>query len=141
MLADAAIYVLQQGAADAGEPVGEDPSQMPLAIVRGEIEAALADSDIELALPADLAASSAPIALALLEEIGNHPELRAEVEEAYQQRRKMMVIDFGIVTGPALLYLVMKLKRIRVGKDRVDISFYEYKQEMAEGVRDAVGGG
>ncbi len=140
MLAEAAIDVLQEGARDAGEPLAEDPTAMPVAILHRELEATLSENGVQVSLPPDDATASQPLALAVLTEIGKHPALRAEIEEAYRQRREMLIVDFGVCTGPALLYLVMKLKRVKLGKAGLDVSFYEYKDEMTDGIRAVVGG-
>jgi hypothetical protein len=96
MLAEAAIDVLQEGARGAGEPLDVDPTAMPVAVLCQELEATLAESGVDVALAPDDATASQPLALAILAEIGKHPALRAEIEEAYRQRRDMMVVDFGI---------------------------------------------
>ena len=43
------------------------------------------------------------------------------------------------IARPALLLLVMKLKRVRVGKDGVEVDFHEYKLEMLGALRDTLG--
>jgi hypothetical protein len=43
------------------------------------------------------------------------------------------------IARPALLLLVMKLKRVRVGKDGVEVDFHEYKPEMLGALRDTLG--
>ncbi len=43
------------------------------------------------------------------------------------------------IARPALLLLVMKLKRVRVGKDGAEVEFHEYKPEMLGALRDTLG--
>lgn len=140
-LADVAINVLQDAANDSDEPLDNDPLQLPREVLHTELRTALAEAGITVNGPvAEDPPTSRAVTLALLSQLAEVPGLRAEIEQAYAQRREMMIVDFGLITGPALLYLVMKLKRVKLDKHGVDVQFYEYREGMADSVRDIIKG-
>ncbi|MEV5956185.1 hypothetical protein AB0M11_20840 [Streptomyces sp. NPDC051987] len=77
------------------------------------------------------------LAVQTLREISADPALADEVAAAYRARREMMAVDAGLVLAGSLLLLVLKLKRIKVGK--VDISFYEVRESALAQLRSLLG--
>jgi hypothetical protein len=137
-LTAAAVHVLQTG----GDHDTAHAAEMPSRVLIRELQAALNEEDVPTAtedagrLVTDQVASR-PVAIALLRELAKNPELAAEIERAYEARRDMMVIDAGLLLGGALLLLVLKLKRIRVGDKEVE--FYEAKAGALAQVRTFLG--
>ena len=83
---------------------------------------------------------SREVALATLRELAKQPELAAEIGQAYQERSRMMAFDFGLITGPVLLLLVLKLKRVKIKKgEGLDVEFYEAKGDVLGAVRTFFG--
>lgn len=89
----------------------------------GEAEASGVLSDVEL---------SRSIALSLLRAVETSP-LKDEVESVYQRMRDMMVLDAGLLLGGAVLILVLKLKRIKIGDSEVE--FYDAKADILNAIR------
>lgn len=81
--------------------------------------------------------SARVVSLAALRVIGGEPALAGLVAEAYRARRDMLAVDGGLITGIVLLALVLKLKRIKVGK--VDITFFEARAGMLDQLRNLLG--
>jgi hypothetical protein len=77
------------------------------------------------------------LAVQALQAIGREPVLADHIEAAYRARREMMAVDAGLVVAGALLLLVLKLKRIKIGN--VDISFYEARASALEQLRTLLG--
>jgi hypothetical protein len=50
-----------------------------------------------------------------------------------------MFLDMGVVTGPALLILLLKLKRIKIDSSGVDIELYDAQNSAIEMVRRMLG--
>ncbi|MEV2224427.1 hypothetical protein AB0E01_31755 [Nocardia vinacea] len=58
----------------------------------------------------------------LLAEAFDIPETEAIINQAYQERRSMMALDAGLITGPVLLaILLLRLKRVKLGKEGLDV--------------------
>jgi hypothetical protein len=76
------------------------------------------------------------MALSLLRATRESP-LRDEIERVYRQMRDMMILDAGLLLGGAVLILVLKLKRIKIGDNEVE--FYEAKSEVLEAIRTFLG--
>ena len=104
--------------------------------LRFELQGAGVEIDAEDAerLVSDEGASR-EAAIAALRELGKEPVLAEEIEEAWQARRGLMVIDAGLVSAGALLLLVMKLKRVKVGKGQAEVDFYEVKDGVLGALR------
>lgn len=94
------------------------------------------ESDEVTALLRD-AEVSRRLAVQTLRQIGADPALAEQVAAAYRARREMMAVDAGLVLAGSLLLLVLKLKRIKVGK--VDISFYEVRESALAQLRSLLG--
>ena len=114
----------------------QQSATMPPGPAARELRSELEGAGIEVAdgategLVAD-EARSREVALATLRELAKQPELAAEIEQAYRERSGMMVFDLGLITGPVLLLLVLKLKHVKIKKgEGLDIEFYEAKGDV-----------
>jgi hypothetical protein len=140
-LVAAAISVLEEGADD---PSLQNVADMPPGPTASELRSLLGGAGVE-AEQAELEqlvtdeATARELALATLRELGREPQLAAAIEEAWRARSGMMIVDAGFVIAGALLLLVMKLKRVQVGKGEVDVEFYEAKSETLGAVRRLLG--
>ena len=47
----------------------------------------------------------------------------AEVEAAYRDRQNLLTVGIDIILAAALLVLVLKVKRVKVGKEGTDVGF------------------
>jgi hypothetical protein len=139
-LAEATLTVIR---GEAGDPPVVDPA-LPPGQLRKQLQAALSAEDIQVddqavdqIVTSDQAARG--VALVLIAGLAEDAMLRDEIARVYQARRGMMVIDGGILTGPALLLLVMKLKRARVEKGKLDVEFYKACDGALDQVRKFFG--
>lgn len=73
----------------------------------------------------------------VLRSLAQQPILAAEIEAAYRDRQRMLVIDAGLISAAALLLLVLKLKRVKIGG--VDVSFYDARQSALDSIRRLLG--
>lgn len=142
-LAEATLSVIRGEAGEAGDAPAVDP-ELPPGQLRKQIKEALGAEDIpfddqaiDQIVTSDQAARE--VALALIGGIAEDAALRDEIGRVYQARRGMMVIDGGILTGPALLLLVLKLKRARVQKGKLDVEFYKASDGAIDLVRKFLG--
>lgn len=139
MLVEAAKHVIADSS-DAEEAPGY--LAMPVSRVGEAIAGSLQD-DGTATEPDDVTAvlrddgQARHIAVQTLRAIGDEPALAEQVAAAYRARREMMAVDAGLVAAGALLLLVLKLKRIKVGG--VDISFYEARASALEQLRTLLG--
>jgi hypothetical protein len=138
-LVDSAVAVLSKDL----QPGDEISSDMPASLVRGRMTAALSGAGLPAsqqdASAAMSAASGEDAVVTMLTSLSQVPELRAEIEAAYQRRQEMMFLDMGVITGPALLILLLKLKRIKIGSSGVDIQLYDAHSSTIEMVRRMLG--
>jgi hypothetical protein len=139
-LISAAANVLTEGAdPSAQDAVGMPPGPAARAI-RSELEGVgveIDDAEAERFVSDD--AVSREVALATLRELAKDPELASEIEDAWRARGGMMIIDAGILSGGALLLLVMKLKHVKVKKGEADVEFYEVKSGVLGAIRRFLG--
>ncbi|MGQ0569516.1 MAG: hypothetical protein ACT4P5_08315 [Armatimonadota bacterium] len=140
-LVAAAVSVISEGAED---PTALELAGLPLGPASREIQALLGEAGLEIdQVTAERIIReegiSRPLAISLLKEISNQPTLAAEIEAAYRQRQKLMIVDAGLVAAGALLLLVLKLKRVRVGKDAAEVEFYEAKGGALQAIRHFLG--
>jgi hypothetical protein len=134
-LGAAAVAVLSESA----DPV-EDISvlDMPDGPLAGALQSAIAARRVAAASVADRivgdGALARPVAVQILKQIAAFPKLAHEIELTYESRKRMLVADGGVICGAALLLLVLKLKKIRVGKPGMEIEF----TKASEGILNAV---
>jgi hypothetical protein len=141
-LVAATIDVLEDADTEAEEDLGV--TSLPPSVVREQLEgelrsAGVAIGDQQATELTEHGPRSRSVAIAVLEQLGDQPALRSEIESAYAERGGMMIVDGGILTGAALLFLVMKLRRVRVGKDGIDVEFNEFKPGMVDAVKGLLG--
>lgn len=130
-LVESAIFVLNQKGAE-GEP---SPAEMPASVVESSLRAELDGNTTAAARIAQEEALSRPVAILMLQEIGRRPELAAEIERVWHERRQMMAIGAGLILSAALLLLVLKLKRVQVSRDKgVDVEFSELSKDVVGSV-------
>jgi hypothetical protein len=122
---DASIY-LRMPVTRVGEAIAGSLQDAGTATDPDDVTAVLRDHD-----------SARQLAVQALRTIGEEPALAGQVAAAYLARREMMVVDAGLVAAGALLLLVLKLKRIKIGN--VDISFYEARAGALELLRTLLG--
>lgn len=124
LLTDVAVTVLAE---EFGEDERDRLVDLPASRAAAELATLLSEAGAE---DADelVAALTEPdrrdaVAQGLLEETLSDPDQADQVTSAYQERKSMMAIDAGLVTGPVLLaILLLRLKRIKIGMS-VDIQF------------------
>jgi hypothetical protein len=138
LLTEAAISVLWQD--DAASVV---PAQLPPRALTGALREALAGSGVPESTVDDITrdmAASRQVALAVLGPISQQPELADEVASAYEARRNMMVVDGGVLLGGALLLVAMKIKKVSVGRQGVELDFYQVRASVLDQIRKLFGG-
>jgi hypothetical protein len=134
-LTQAAIHVLQIGSND--ESV-RDIEAMPTRPLQGRLQEELAtrsvtDQDVASRIVSDKTLSR-PIAIRLLTTIAADPAIAAEVETAYHKRQKLLTVGVDIILAAALLFVVLKIKRVRVGKAGVDVEFVKLSDTAIKSV-------
>jgi hypothetical protein len=144
-LSDEELNAFAATAANVVADASDDPSAketltMPPGPAARELQAELGDADA--ARTEQLLSDPAAVRemnLTALRELAKSPELAAEIEEAWRARGEMMFIDGGLITGTALLLLIVKLKRVRAGKGGVDVEFYEAKNGVIAAIGHLLG--
>lgn len=130
LLVDSAVRVIGD---EVGEGAGLDAARLPPGPLAKQLLAELTANGV----PADAAVAekvardtqiSRPLALITLRELAANPVLADRIESAYEARRGMMLVEGGVLLGAALVLLVLKLKKVHVGKDGADVDFYEAKE-------------
>jgi hypothetical protein len=138
-LVDSAVAVLSKDL-QPGEKITSD---MPASLVRGRMASALSGAGLPAsqqdASAAMSSASGEDAVVTMLSSLSQVPGLSEEIEEAYRRRQDMMFLDMGVVTGPALLILLLKLKRIKIDSSGVDIELYDAQNSAIEMVRRMLG--
>jgi hypothetical protein len=138
-LVDSAVTVLN-GKLGPEEAV---TSGMPDSVIRSRMVAALSDAGLaatpEEASAVMSSASDPDIVLEMLSGLASVPELAGEIEREYQSQEQMMFLDAGVITGPALVLLLIKLKRIKIDSLGVDLQFYDAHSWTAELIRRLFG--
>jgi|SRR5215472_11417505 len=130
----AALHVIAAETDDA-----DDYLSMPVAVASAAIAGSLAEAGTT-AEPQAIAGlvrdrdQARALALAALQPIGHEPGLAEMIADAYSERRRMMAVDPGLISAASLLVLVIKLRRIKIGK--VDISFYEIREGVLAQLRN-----
>lgn len=125
------------------QPVEVITADMPRSQLRGQVAAALVDEGLpggQEAVATLLSSAGDPeVIVAMLSVLAGVPGLRDEIEQAYRRRQEMMVLDFGVVSGPVLIVLLLKLKRIKVDSSGVDVQFFDAQKSAIEMVRRMIG--
>jgi hypothetical protein len=138
VLVAAAIDVVKEHSEDSAVDVEVDA--LPASVLRTELVQGLELDEETVDRMIDGGDASRAVGLALLREIGDQPELRAEIEQAYEDRKQMMIVEVGLIAAAALLVLVMKVKKIKVVKgEGVTVDFDPFRPEMVKGVKSLLG--
>ncbi len=65
-----------------------------------------------------------PLTKRLLSEAASDDMAGSELLDVYEDRKSMMALDAGLITGPVLLAIVLlRLKKVQIGKNGVDVEF------------------
>ena len=138
-LVDSAVSVLNRKL----EPAEAVTSDMPASQVKGQMAAALAEEGLpatQESVSAIMSSAADPDAIAgVLSALSRVPGLRDEIEQAYRRRQDMLVLDLGVVTGPVLIVLLLKLKRVKINSSGVDVQFYDAHKSAVEMIRKVLG--
>lgn len=139
-LVDSAIFVLKQS--DVGG--GPAPTEMPASVMTKALEQLLADrganagAAVKVVKQAEL---SRQVALALLSTIATEPALAQEIERVWRERGGLLFVGTGVILSAALLFLVLKLKKVRVNKkDGVEVNFDKLSTSAISSVFGSLGG-
>ncbi|MBV9375182.1 MAG: hypothetical protein JO320_09040 [Alphaproteobacteria bacterium] len=124
LLLEAAAQVLTESAEDdpsVTEVIDYPPSMLQTELRRILAESGIiADEPVATQLVTDTEADRA-LSVALIQSLCTIPELRDAVDEAYEARRRIMVIDPATIAAVSLLLLVMKVRRVHVGREGIDV--------------------
>lgn len=138
LLLQAATSVLTESADD--EAKATDLVEMPASAAAAEIGAMLSDSGDDASRLVDDPVADRALAVALVREVCAIPALRDEVDEAYVARKRMLVVDPGSILAISLLLLVLKLRRVKVGREGVDVELDPVRDGALKLVGKLLGG-
>lgn len=141
-LVEAAFTVIEP--ADLSEVDEFDARTAPPTVLRSEVSTGLKSyvSEDTAAKALDSLQSSVEdraIAIALLTAMGSQPAMRSEIEAAYMRRSDMMFVDPVSLSILALVVLIIKVKRVRVRKGRLDVDFESLKPEVLRALLEGLG--
>jgi hypothetical protein len=145
LLTQCAVTVIAEGATDeAGVDVAE-LRELPATVLAPDLAEALRAAgvpagDQQIERLAGETTSNRTLAIALLEQICAVPALRAEVDAAYTAHQRLMIVDPVTIMAIGLVLLVMKLRRVKVGKDGLDVSLDPMQDVMADVIKSLIGG-
>jgi hypothetical protein len=138
-LVDSAVSVLNRKLQPA-EAIAVD---MPASQLKGQMATALAEEGLpatQESVSALMSSAADPSSIvAVLSALSSVPGLREEIDQAYRRRQEMMVLDLGMVTGPVLIVLLLKLKRIKIDSSGVDVQFFDAHKSAVEMIRRMIG--
>jgi hypothetical protein len=119
-LVQSAIFVLKQHEAS------DSPADMPPGPMTKALAPLFAEEGVDPSAAEQVVKRkelSRPIALALLGLIGADPVLAKEIEQVWRERSGMLIIGTAAILAVSLLLLVLKLKKVRAGRDGLEIDF------------------
>lgn len=138
-LVDSAVSVLNRKL----QPTEAIAADMPASQLKVQMATALAEEGLpasQESVAALMSSAGDPDAIAaMLSALSGVPGLREEIDQAYQRRQEMMVLDLGLVTGPVLIVLLLKLKRIKINSSGVDVQFFDAQKSAVEMIRRMIG--
>lgn len=140
MLLESIISVLKDSAVSRDE--AQELLALPSAPRTAELNTALEDAGVVTDVNAGLFASAGgkrSLGLALVKSICVDRELRDEVDETYRARQDLMALDPVTLLAVAGLLLVMKLRRVEVGKGHLVIKLDPVKNVMIELLKQLTG--
>lgn len=119
---ESAIFVLKQ----SDVPGAPSPNEMPAGPMTKALEQLLDERGVDTSVAGRVVKQhelSRPVAIALLSAIATEPALAQEVERVWREREGLLVVGTGVILASALLFLVLKLKKVKAGKGVVVVDF------------------
>jgi len=113
-LVESAIFVLKQSDA----PGAPSPTEMPAGPMTKALEQLLRERGADTSAAGRVVKHrelARPVAVALLSAIATEPALAQEVERVWRERGGLLVVGTGVILASALLFLVLKLKKVKAG--------------------------
>jgi hypothetical protein len=132
-LVESAIFVLRQ----SDTPGAVSPTEMPAGPMTKALEELLHEHGADASAAGQIVKQrelSRPVAIALLGEIATEPVLAQEVERVWRERGGLLVVGSGTILAAALLFLVLKLKKVKVDKSGAEVDF----DNLSEGAIEKV---
>jgi hypothetical protein len=81
------------------------------------------------------------VAPASLNTIATEPALAQEIERVWRERGGLLFVGTGVILSAALLFLVLKLRKVRVNKkDGVEVNFDKLSTSAISSVFGSLGG-
>jgi len=121
-LVESAIFVLKQ----SDVPGAPSPTEMPAGPMTKALEQLLGERGADRSAAGRVVKQrelARPVAVALLTAISTEPALAQEVERVWRERGGLLVVGTGAILAAALLFLVLKLKKVKANKGGVEIDF------------------
>jgi hypothetical protein len=91
----------------------------------------------EASMDADRRSGLAPAVVSALQV---DPALATEISDAFSNRRDLMAVDPVTIALGALLLLVLRVKRVRVSKDGVEVDLDPLKSDVVKAALSFVAG-
>ena len=130
---ESAIFVLKQ----SDTPGAPSPTEMPAGPMTKALEQLLAERGADTSAAGRVVKQnelSRPVAVALLSSIATDPALAQEVERVWRERGGLLVVGTGAILAAALLFLVLKLKKVKANKGGVEVDFDKLSTRALAGV-------
>lgn len=143
LLTQCAITVIAEGAGNDADV--DEIRELPAVVLAPDLAAALRAAgvqarDQQIERLAEETTSNRTLAIALLEQICAVPALRAEVDAVYTAKQRLMIVNPVTIMAIGLVLLVMKLRRVKVGKDGLDVTLDPMQDVMANVIKGLIGG-
>ena len=126
-----------------GDVREDDVVGMPESVAVAQLRTALEGEGLALELETTSALTdpelARPLAEVMLRELGRDPRLRAAIDDARRASDQIMILDPGTLGILALVLLSIKIRRVRVTRDGVDVSFDPVKQGVVESLAKILG--
>lgn len=143
LVIDSAAAVLAEGAGDDIDV--REIRQLPSTVLAPDLAEALVQAGVRTSQQdilqfSEEAARNRALAIALLRQIRNVPALCAEVDAAYEASKRLMIADPITIGAISLFLLIMKLRRIKIGREGLDVTLDPIRNGMASAIKDLIGG-
>jgi hypothetical protein len=141
---EAAIGVV--GADAEGRAIAAQVIELPPRVLRRQLEEAIVAQGFsaeqaalvaEASMDADRCSGLAPAVVSALQV---DPALATEISDAFSNRRDLMAVDPVTIALGALLLLVLRVKRVRVSKDGVEVDLDPLKSDVVKAALSFVAG-
>jgi hypothetical protein len=119
---ESAVFVLKQSDA----PGAPSSTEMPAGPMIKALEQLLGERGRDTSAAGRVVKQrelARPVAVALLSAIATEPALAQEVERVWRERGGLLVVGTGVILAAALLFLVLKLKKVKANKAGVEVDF------------------